>query len=179
MKKLICNEVAKFQPALSLWKKNSLTHPTLCFLSSFSQNASRLLLSKRLGYLQFIYSIIIHLSQLSSCWILRLTFSWVQFLSNKLELFVSCNIKVTRTFFFLHFALICTFYKNLIVLHHGDNNFLFLHLHQFHTFNNNLNGEEIIRIHLMCYNFFMIKILQLLCYNFHVTTFLFLIIRQI
>ena len=39
--------------------------------------------------------------------------------------FVSCNVKITRTSFCLLCALICTFYKNLIVLHHGDNNFLF------------------------------------------------------
>ena len=30
-----------------------------------------------------------------------LTFSWVQFLSNKLKFFLSCNIKITRTSFFL------------------------------------------------------------------------------
>ena len=65
----------------------------------------------------------VHLSQLSSCWIWHLTFSWVQLLSNKLEFFVSCNKKIIRTscsvFGYAHF------YKNLTVLHHGDNNFLF------------------------------------------------------
>ena len=35
---------------------------------------------------------------------------WVQFLSNKLEFFVSCNnIKITRTSFFILRVLICTF----------------------------------------------------------------------
>ena len=39
----------------------------------------------------------INLSQIFSCWICHLTFSWVQFLSNKLEFFVSCNnIKITE-----------------------------------------------------------------------------------
>ena len=42
------------------------------------------------------------------------------------------------------------FYKNLIVLHHGDNNFLFWHLHQIYTFNNNLDNEGLITSHLMC-----------------------------
>ena len=58
----------------------------------------------------------------------------------QIEFFVSCNI--TRTSFFLLCILICT--KNLIVLNHGDNNFLFWHLYQIHTFNNNLNDEGMI-----------------------------------
>ena len=70
----------------------------------------------------------------------------------KLEFFFSCNIKIPRTFFFN---------KNLIVLHHGDDNFLFWHLYEIHTFNNNLNDEEMI---VWC-NFFMIKMLQLLPYK--------------
>ena len=60
-------------------------------------------------------SITIHLSQLSSCWIWHLTFSCVQFLSNKLESFVSFNIKLFCSVFDMFF-----FYKNLIILHHGD-----------------------------------------------------------
>ena len=47
VKKLICNEIMKCQPA-SLWRKTLFTHPPSCILSSFSQNASRLLLPKRL-----------------------------------------------------------------------------------------------------------------------------------
>ena len=54
---------------------------------------------------------------------MHLTFSWVQFLSNKLEFFVSCNIKIRRTLSFC--SAFVHFYENLIVLHHGDNNFLF------------------------------------------------------
>ena len=50
-------------------------------------------------------------------------------------------------------------YKNLIILRHGDNNFLIWHLYQIHTFNNNLNEEGMITSHLRCANFFMVKIL--------------------
>ena len=43
------------------------------------------------------------------------------------------------------------FYKNLIALNHGDNNFLFYFLfYDIHTFNNNFNDEEMIASHLMC-----------------------------
>ena len=52
--------------------------------------------------------------------------------------------------------------KNLIVLHHGDNNFLFWHLYQIYTFNNNLNDEGMIASSLDVCNFFMIKMLELL-----------------
>ena len=52
------------------------------------------------------------------------------FLSNKLESFVSCNIKLFALRFDMDF-----FYKNLIILHHSDNNFLLWHLYQIHTFN--------------------------------------------
>ena len=39
--------------------------------------------------------------------------------------FVSCNVKITKIFFFLLCVLIYIFHKNLIVLHDGYNNFLF------------------------------------------------------
>ena len=116
-------------------KKNLFTHSLSCILPSFSQNASRLLLLKRLWksehnffqwkvVLLLIYcSITIYLSQLSPCWVWHLTFFWEQFLSNKLESFVSCNIKHFALCFDMYF-----FYKNLIILHHRDNNFLFWHL---------------------------------------------------
>ena len=52
--------------------------------------------------------------------------------------------------------------KNLIVLHHGDNNSLFWHLYQIYTFNNNLNDEGMIVSSLDVCNFFMIKMLELL-----------------
>ena len=50
----------------------------------------------------------VHLSQLSSCWIWHLTFSWVQILSNKFESFVSCNIKLFTLCFDMYI-----FYQNL------------------------------------------------------------------
>ena len=67
---------------------------------------------------------------------------------------VSCNIKLFALCFDRYI-----FYWNLIILHHGDNNFLFWHLYQIHTFNNNLNEEAMITSLLMCDNFFMIKML--------------------
>ena len=79
-------------------------------------------------------------------------FSWVQFLSNKLEFFVSGNdikgYKVTIWSLQEHlsFCSVCFdlyfFLKKGVVLHRGDYNFLFWQLCQIHTFNNNLNDEE-------------------------------------
>ena len=43
----------------------------------------------------------------------------------------------------------CTFYKNLVVLHHGDIILYTIHLYQIQTFNNNLNDKEI-TTHLIC-----------------------------
>ena len=64
-------------------------------------------------------------------WIWHLTFSRVQFLSNKSEFFVSSNnINITRTSLFLLCLFICTFFlKKVIALHHGDDNFLIWHLY--------------------------------------------------
>ena len=90
----------------------------------------------------------IHLSQLSSCWIWHLTSPWAQFLSNKSKFFVSCNIKITKTSCSVFWYVL--FCKNLIVLHHVHNNFLFWHLYQIHNFRNNFNNEEMITSHLMC-----------------------------
>ena len=58
-------------------------------------------------------------------WICNGTFSWVQFLSNKLELirFLQCKDYKNILLFALFWYEL--FYKNLIVLHHADNNFLF------------------------------------------------------
>ena len=70
-------------------------------------------------------------------WICHLTFFWMLSLPNKLESFVSCNINLFPLCFDMYF-----FYENLIIIHHGDNNFLFWHRYQIHTFNNNLNEEE-------------------------------------
>ena len=78
--------------------------------------------------------------------------SWVQFLSNKLELirFLQCkhykNILLSALSFDMYF-----FYKNLIVLHHGDNNFLFhFDICIKFTLSLILNDEEMIKSHLMC-----------------------------
>ena len=84
-------------------------------------------------------------------YVLLLTF-WVQFLLYKLEFFVSCNSIITSTSFFLLCVFWCKFFKKVIVLHHGDNNFLFYFdiCNQINTFNNNLKDEEMITSHLMC-----------------------------
>ena len=54
----------------------------------------------------------IHLSQLSGCWIWHLTSSWAQFLPNELEFFISCNIKITKTYCSVFWYVL--FYKNLL-----------------------------------------------------------------
>ena len=118
-------------------------------------------------YLQFTCSITIHLtSQVSSCWIWYLTFSRVRFLSNKLKFFVSCNIKITRTSFFLLYVLICTFlYKNLVVLLHGDNNFLFWHLYShFQQLSQRWRNDNLSLD--VCYNFVLIKNITSSMFNF-------------
>ena len=118
-------------------------------------------------YFWFTCSISIHLSQLCSCWIWPLTFSWVQFLSNTLQFFVSCNIKITKTFFFLPCVLICTFlWKPNCSPSWWYNYFLFSHLHQIHTFNNKINNEGMITSHMMCVTSSWKTMLQLLCHNF-------------
>ena len=75
-------------------------------------------------------------------------------MSNKLESFVSSNIKLFALFFDRLF-----FIKKLIILHHGDDGFIFSHLCQIQTFNYTLNEERMITSHLMCANFFMMKML--------------------
>ena len=91
--------------SMEVYEKNFYTSHILFHV--FSQNASRLFLSKSLWKCASTISftiLTIHLSLLSSCWLWHLMFSWVQFLSNKLESFVSCNIKL------LLCILICTFF---------------------------------------------------------------------
>ena len=97
----------------------SFTHP------SFSQNTSRLdfesvraqFLSENNGKKQcyLLNTIMIHLSYVFPCWIWHLTLSWARFLSNKLEFFVSCNTKITRTSFFILSLCVlrCIFYKKI------------------------------------------------------------------
>ena len=149
---------------LQVNKKSSFTHPPSCILPLFSKNTPQLLLPKNLWksastisfrkYKRITSSATIPPSQLSPCWRCDWTFSWMQFLSNKLKPIRFLRCKITRTSFFLLIlcVLICTFfYKNRIVFHHGDNNFYFvLNLHQIHTFSNNLNDDEMTTPHLMC-----------------------------
>ena len=100
-------------------------------------------LSAAVVLLEFTSSVRLHLGQLFACRIWYLTFSWVQLLSSKLAFFVSSNITITRT----------SSYKNLIVFHHGDNNFLSWYLYQIYAFSNNLNDEGMRTSHLMCVTF--------------------------
>ena len=122
---------------LQVDKNSSFTHPLSYILPSFSRSASRLLfslfesvrvqfLSGNINGLLVIYLFNYNSSKSTPCWRCNWTFSWVQFLSNKLKLIRFLRCKITGTSF-------CScsvfwyviFYKNLIVLHHGDNNFLF------------------------------------------------------
>ena len=81
-----------------------------------------------------------------------LVLTFVLFLLYKFEFFLSCNSIISGTFFFLLCVFSCKFFKNVIVLRHGDNNFLFYFniCNQINTFSNNLKDEEIITSHLMC-----------------------------
>ena len=77
-------------------------------------------------YLLFTCSIPIHLSQPSSCWIWHLTFCFWR------SEYSFCYINWNSSFLtiitkHLSFCSVfwCKFFKKAIVLHHGDNNFLF------------------------------------------------------
>ena len=143
----------------NLWK---LSVKKLICQPLFSQNASKLLLSMMRLWkcessifsrkckcevtcnfpvqLRFIQVNFLH----AELW--HLTFSWVQLLSNKLEFLVFCNnMKVARTSFCSMFWHVLS-YKKVTFLHHGDYNFLFWHLFQIHTFNNNMIDEEMITL---------------------------------
>ena len=67
----------------------------------------------------FTCSIMIYLSQLSSCWIWHLMLSWVRFLSN-----IILHLKNYKNIL-LFAQTVCfdmyLFNKNVIVLHHGEN----------------------------------------------------------
>ena len=126
----------KFRDAnLQVHEKSSFAHPPSYILPSLSKNTSRLLLPKSLWKcatkISFSCSITIPPSQLSSCRRCSWTFSWVQFLSNKLKLICFLRCKITRISFFF---CLCSVFWHL----------LFWHLYQIHTFINNLNDEEII-----------------------------------
>ena len=80
------------------WLHFLKTHHDYFFRRGFESMRAQFLsgnISEKECYL-VIYqdSIKIHLSQLSSCWIWHLSLSWVQFSSNKLEFFNSCNTKI-------------------------------------------------------------------------------------
>ena len=65
-------------------------------------------------------------SSKSALFIWHLTFSWVQLLSNKWEFFVSCNtsrLQEHPSSCSLFWDVL--FYKNVIVLHHGEWNIIF------------------------------------------------------
>ena len=154
------------------WKftKKIFAHPLPCILPSFSHDASWLILPKRRWkcvrtfssrkYKQKVVLLVIYqFSHDSSVnflhfeygvWIWRfLGYSFCQI--NFISSFLAIPYKDYRNI--LPFAL-CSdmffFYKNLIVLDHVDNNFIFWHLHQICTFNNNFNDEGMITFHLMC-----------------------------
>ena len=135
-KKLICNEVERCQ-AVSL-QNHSFTHPFSCTALIFSECITITSSKEALKVVLLVIYLSNHDSYKSMFFMLNLTFSWVKFLSNNtLEFFVSFNIKIARTSFLLLCVLICFFfYKNLIALHHGGNNFLFWHLYQIYTFYN-------------------------------------------
>ena len=127
-------------PTCNFTKKNSLPYPPSCILPSFSKNASRLLLLKRLWkcsrkisfrkYKQTAALLLIFLfnydslRQLPSCWMWHLTLSWARFLSNKLELQYR-DFKKIVLFSACVFWYVVHFDKKLILLHHCDNTFLF------------------------------------------------------
>ena len=106
-----------------------------CFFQKVFESVRAQFLSGNISGLLVIYLFNYNSSKSTPCWRCNWTFSWVQFLSNKLKLIRFLRCKITRTFFFFAHALcldICDFlmlcvlfYKNLIVLHLGDNNFLF------------------------------------------------------
>ena len=92
------------------------------------------ILSGNISGLLVIYLFNCNSSKSTPCWRCNWTFSWVQFLSNKLKFICFLRCKITRTSFFLlmlcfyicDFVMLCVlFYKNLVVLRLGDNNFLF------------------------------------------------------
>ena len=114
-------------------------------------------LSGNISGLLVIYLFNYNSSKSTPCWICNWTFSWVQFLSNKLELvcFLQCN-DYKKILLFALCIMLCVlistfFYENLIVLHHGDNNFLFyLDIWIKFSFINNLKDKETTTSHLMC-----------------------------
>ena len=115
---------------LQVSEKHTFTHLPSCILVSFSKNSSRLLLLKGLWkYASTLYFskykwkevlLVIYLfkdnSSKSTFFMLNGIWRFLgeRFLSNKLEFFISCNAKITRTCFFFAqrvWVLKCTFFS--------------------------------------------------------------------
>ena len=88
----------------------------------------------------------------STLFIWHLTFSWVQLLSNKWEFFVSCNtsrLQEHPSFCSVFWDVL--FYKNVIVLHHGEWNIIFyFNICIIFTLSTIISTMKMIKSHLMC-----------------------------
>ena len=126
------------------------------------------------SYVTRVYSHVIRISFLCTR-MLSICYSYVI----RMSLVCSCMSSVCNSYvvlpwtFFLLCVLIYTFLLKPSCspswwFHHSDDNFLFWYIIEIHTFDNNLNDEEMITFHLICVETLM---LQLLCYNFYVKLF--------
>ena len=133
----------KFRDAnLQADEKSSFTHPHILlhvfclhflrihhnyFFQRVFESVRAQFLSGNISGLLVIYLFNYNSSKSTPCWRCNWTFSWVQFLSNKLKLIRFLRCKITKTSFFCSCSVFgyVLFYKNLIVLHLCDNNFLF------------------------------------------------------
>ena len=79
-------------------------------------------------------------------------FSWENVLSNELEFFAPCSIKIARTAFFLFCVLVCTFLwkPNCSPSWWLKIYTTYWHLYQIYTFSNNLNDEKMKTSYLIC-----------------------------
>ena len=122
--------------------EKKLTHPLSCILPSFSQNASLLILTKGLSkcastisfrkYKWKLVLLVIYLFQYSSTksnfFMLNMTFDvvlstvFVKYWNSLLLAMQS--LEEHPSFCSACVYLICTYFKNLIVFHHGGNTFL-------------------------------------------------------
>ena len=125
MKKLICNGVARYQPT-SKRKKLFHTSSFMHFALIFSEY-TRSLFPKRLwkcastvSSRKYKWKVVIYLFNYDSS---KSFFFMLNMAFDVLLSTVSCNTKITRTSCSVFWYVL--FYKNLILLHHGDNNFLF------------------------------------------------------
>ena len=138
---------------LQVNKKNFFTNPPSCILPSFSKNASRLLLPKRLlkvwskiffrkneqGAAILVTYLLNHDSSKSTSFMLNMVFGFVLSTVFVKQIGISCNtlqgLQKRSSFLSLCFDWYVVFFdKKLIFLHYGDNTFLlFWHLYQTHT----------------------------------------------